>query len=265
MRNPQKTVDELRPIDDTFIRKLGEHRAFCEEMLQTVMQSPDLKVISCTVQKNIHNIDTRSVTVDILCKDVKHDYFSVEVQKADDDDHQKRVRYNGACVQILSSKKGTKFTTLPDVYMIYITEKDIFKRGKTIYHFDRIIRETGEAVDNGYHEIYVNAEIHDGTVLAEYMEIFSSPDVHTNIKFPNICNTVSYYKEGKGRETMCTVVEEYAKEYAEDYAKECIADYAKKKAIETAKLLLEDYVNDDTIVKATGLSLDELSELKMNL
>lgn len=145
--------------------------------------------------------------------------------------------------------------------MIYITEKDIFKRGKTIYHFDRVIRETGETVDNGYHEIYVNAEVDDGTNIAEYMEIFSSPDVHMNTKFPNICNTVSYYKKGKGRGTMCTVVEEYAKEYAKEYVK----DYAKEKAIETAKLLLEDHVNDNTIIKATGLSLDELCELKTDL
>ncbi len=252
MRKPQKTVDELRPIDDTFIRKLGENRAFCEEMLRTVMSNPDLTVISNTVQKDIHNVDTRSVTVDILCKDNRHGYFSVEVQKADDDDHQKRVRYNGACVQILSLAKGTKFRELPDLYMIYITEKDIFKRGKTVYHFDRIIRETGEAVDNGYHEIYVNAEVHDGTDIAEYMEIFSSSDVHRNLKFPSICEVVRYYKNGKGRETMCRVVEEYAKE--------CI----KEKAMETAKLLLSRDIAEDVIQEATGLSLEELSELKMD-
>lgn len=253
MGNPQKTVDELRPIDDTFIRKLGENRAFCEEMLQTVMNNPGLQVISNIVQKDIHNVDTRSVTVDILCKDDRHSYFSVEVQKADNDDHQKRVRYNGACVQILSLAKGTKFCELPDVYMIYVTEKDIFKRGKTVYHFDRIIRGTGEAVDNGYHEIYVNAEVHDGTDIAEYMEIFSSSDVHANIKFPNICGLVRYYKKGKGREAMCTVVEKYAKE--------CV----KEKAIETARLLLSKDIAEDIIQEATGLSLEELSELKMNL
>ena len=63
---------------------------------------------SNVIQKDIHNVDTRSVTVDILCRDDQHGYFSVEVQKADDDDHQKRVRYNRACVQILSLAKGTR-------------------------------------------------------------------------------------------------------------------------------------------------------------
>ena len=65
-------------------------------------------VNSNVIQKDIHNVDTRSVTVDILCRDDQHGYFSVEVQKADDDDHQKRVRYNRACVQILSLAKGTR-------------------------------------------------------------------------------------------------------------------------------------------------------------
>lgn len=191
-------------------------------------------------------MDTRSVTVDLLCKAENSTRFSVEVQKADNDNHLKRVRYNGSCVQILSLEKGTYFEKLPDVYMIYITETDIFKRGKTIYHFDHMLRETGEVIENGYHEIYVNAEINDGTELAEYMEIFKSSDVMDNKKFPNICNTVRYYKEGKGRSKMCTVVEEYAKE----------------KTLETARSLIESQVSDDIIHKATGFSLEEIEELR---
>lgn len=30
-----------------------------------------------------------------------NDYFSAEVLKANDDDHQKRVRYNGSCIKRL--------------------------------------------------------------------------------------------------------------------------------------------------------------------
>lgn len=224
MGNIENTIQKLRPIDDSFIRKLGEDKGFCEELLQVVLGIPELRVLENTVQK------------------------------ADNDNHLKRVRYNGSCVQILSLEKGTYFEKLPDVYMIYITETDIFKRGKTIYHFDHMLRETGEVIENGYHEIYVNAEINDGTELAEYMEIFKSSDVMDNKKFPNICNTVRYYKEGKGRSKMCTVVEEYAKEYAEEYAKE--------KTLETARSLIESQVSDDIIHKATGLSLEEIEELR---
>lgn len=250
----ENTIQKLRPIDDSFIRKLGEDKGFCEELLQVVLEIPELRVLENMVQKDIHNVDTRSVTVDLLCTAENSTRFSVEVQKADNDNHLKRVRYNGSCVQILSLDKGKRFEKLPDVYMIYITETDIFKRGKTIYHFEHTLRETGEVIENGYHEIYVNAEINDGTELAEYMEIFKSSDVMDNKKFPNICNTVRYYKEGKGRSKMCTVVEEYAKEYAEEYAKE--------KTLETARSLIESQVSDDIIHRATGLSFEEIDKLR---
>ena len=83
--NSDRTIDRLRPIDDTFMQKLGEDRAFCEELLRVVLCNPKLKVISNTTQKSLHNIDTRSVTIDIECKDEKGTIFSVEIQKANDE------------------------------------------------------------------------------------------------------------------------------------------------------------------------------------
>lgn len=253
MRSIQKTVDELRPIDDTFMRKRAEDRVFCEELLRVVMDKQDIYVVSNIPQKDIHNVDTRSVTVDILCEDGDGARFSVEVQKADDDDHQKRVRYNGSCVQILSLEKGTKFAELPDVYMIYITEKDIMGRGKTIYHIQRMIQETGEVIDNGYYEIYVNAEIDDGTTLSDYMKLLKSSKVEDNPRFPGTCNAVKYYKEGKGRSRMCKVVEEYAREYAEEAAKQ------------TALSLIRDGVSDAIIHSATKLPLGVIEELRKQI
>lgn len=244
------TVDELRPIDDTFMKKLAEDRLFCEELLQVVLDNSYLRVVSNKPQKDIHNADTRSVTVDILCEDETGTQFSVEVQKADDDDHQKRVRYNGSCVQILSLKKGEPFKNLPDVYMIYISEKDFFKRNQTIYHIDRVIRETGETINNGYHEVYVNAEIDDGTSLAEYMKIINNSQVKSNPKFPNTCSVIRYFKEGEGRSNMCEVVERYAREYA------------REQAIEAAISLIMDGVSDSIIQNATKLSLEKITEIR---
>lgn len=258
MGNIKKTVDELRPIDDTFMQKLSEDRGVCEELLQVVLERPHLQIISNQPQKEIHNIDTRSVRVDALCEDVDGSQFSVEVQKSDNDDHQKRVRYNGACVHVLSLEKSTKFEELPDIYMIYITETDIFKRKKTIYHIQRTIQETGEVIDNGYYEIYVNAEVDDGTTIAEYMQILKSSKVQDNAKFPNICNAVKYCKEGRGQDGMCEVVERYAREYAE----EKLVEYAEEKAIETARALIQDGVNDVIIHNATKLSLEKVAELR---
>ena len=42
MRSAIKTVDELRPIDDTFMQKLAEDLGFCEEMLQVLLDKSNL-------------------------------------------------------------------------------------------------------------------------------------------------------------------------------------------------------------------------------
>ena len=248
-----KTVDELRPFDDTFMQVLAEDRGFCEELLQVVMDNPNLKVISNLPQKHLHSIDTRSVMVDMLCEDEYGRQFSVEVQKEDNDDHQRRVRYNGACVQVRTSVKGSKFRELPDVYMIYITEKDFLKGGKIIYHVDRVLSETGKVVDNGYYEIYINGEIDDETKLAEYVKFLKSENVEYNEKFPRTSSVVRYYKLGEGRKEMCKIVEEYAKEYAKEYAEDVVQS------------LIKSGVSDDIIQQATKLSLEEIADLKESL
>jgi len=257
LENSGKVVDQLRPIDDTFMQKLGEDREFCEEMLRVILNNSNLRVISNTTQKSIHNIDTRSVTVDIKCKDEDGTVFSVEVQKANGDDHQKRVRYNGSCVQIQLLGKRADFKKLPDVCMIYITESDFLQRGRVIYHIDRTIRETNEIISNGYSEIYVNAQIDDGSELAEYMNILKSSSVCKSSKFPVICDLTDYYKNGEGREIMCQAVMDYAKKFSDKERKE--------QAIETAVALIYDDIADDVIVRASKLTPEEISELRTKL
>lgn len=52
---------------------------------------------------------------------------------------------------------------------------------------DRVIKETGTVVENGTHEIYVNAAIDDKSDIAELMQYFKK-SVGQNPKFPKTCN-----------------------------------------------------------------------------
>ena len=100
---------------------------------------------------------------------------------------------------------------MPDVYLIFLTKFDIFREKHTIYHMERVIKETGTVVENGTHEIYVNTAIDDGTEIAKRMQYFKkSAGVHQ--KFQKLSNRVQYFKESqKGATEMCELVEEYAK------------------------------------------------------
>lgn len=214
----QEIVDRLTAMEDTFFHKLVEDRDFCEELIQTVTGKKSIRLIEATAQKSLRNIKGRSVVLDAYCVDTDNNNFNLEIQKKDDDDHQRRVRYNGSNMDTYIAEKGIRFEQIPDSYVIYISKKDFFEKGKTIYHIDRVLRETGDIVDNGFYEIYVNTEIDDKSDIAELMKIYSSSDVPENNKFPRTCAGIKNLKVGKGRDDMCAIVEEYVEKREKETA-----------------------------------------------
>lgn len=120
-----------------------------------------------------------------------------------------------------------------------------------MYYINRSIEETGDEVDNGYKEIYVNAKIDDGSEVAELMKIFISADIPDNEKFPKICNSIRALKEEKRSDNMCKIVEEYAKEYAKEHARE----YLKEERLEA-----ELYLMNVILELKKGVSEEELLE-----
>ena len=236
-------VSKFNVIDDMFFQKMAEDMEVAEEILRIILKKPKLKVIENQVQRFLRNTGAHSVILDLLCEDEDHSFINCEVQKEEDDDYQKRVRFNRSNIDTIFTEKGIDYKELPDVYIILISKFDTFREGKTIYHINRVIEETGTIVENGTHEIYVNAAIDDKSDIAELMQYFKkSVGEHQN--FQKLCNRVKYFKETqKGVSNMCKLVEDYAKEYAEKYAKE----YAEQQSIENAANLLKNGVSVDII------------------
>ena len=198
--------------------KLAEDRGFCEELLQVILENKAIKIVEHKPQAVLRNIKGRSVTLDLKCVGEDGVIFGVEVQKQDNDNHQKRVRYNMASIDTVESEKGVKFDELKDIYEIYLSRFDVFGRNRTVYHIDRVIRETQDIVDNGTHEIYVNAKVNDGTEIAEYMQMLKQSALQDNPKFPRYCEAFKNIKIGMGDGVMCDLVQAYAEEYAKEYA-----------------------------------------------
>lgn len=157
----EEIVLSLNVIDDTLFQKMAEDKDFCEEMLSTILQQK-VMIESVIPQNSIKNLQGRSVILDALCVLEDGKRCNIEVQKANDDNHQKRVRYNTSCITANITNPGIKFEKVPNVIGIFISKFDMFKKGKTIYHIDRTVRETGDVTDNGLQEIYVNTKIDDG-------------------------------------------------------------------------------------------------------
>ncbi len=204
---------KLNPIDDALFQKMAEDIAFCEEILQVFLEDDKLKVLDNVPQVSVKNLQGRSCILDVKCSLRNGRIVGVEVQKADDDDHQRRVRYNGALLPTNITDPGSRFENVPDIIIIFISRFDIFKSGKTLYHIDRIIRETGKKAENGFTEIYVNAEVNDDSDVSRLMEIFTQDNAYDDDRFPATSGRKRRFKTTEeGASEMCEIIEKYKAE-----------------------------------------------------
>ena len=213
----RELAKKLNPIDDIFFKKMAEYRPFCQEILQVILGDKNLIVTENTPQYTGTNLQGRSVILDVKCVLGTGEQVNIEVQKADNDDHQRRVRYNGSILTTNITDPGSKFADVPDVILIYISKFDIFNKAKTIYHVERIIQETGDIVDNGFKEIYVNASIDDGSDIAQLMKVFTDSNTY-NAKFPETSKRKRLFKGHEDGESIMN--EELERLFAE-----CQAEY----------------------------------------
>ena len=130
---------------------------------------------------------------------------------------------------------------------------DIFKKGKNTYHVDRTLRETKDVVDNGLYEVYVNTQIDDSSSIAGLMRVFKSTKPVQDERFQKVCEKLREYKEGKGRNTMCKLVEDYANMRA--------AEEAEKTARDTARRAFAMGLPIDSVAQLVKLSTKELEKI----
>lgn len=210
MSNKVKIREEakkLNPIDDLMFRKMAEDKDFCQEILRVILEDDKLIVLESIPQWMGANLQGRSVILDAKCVKGDGTQIDIEVQKADDDDHQRRVRYNGAVLTTNVANPGIRFKNVPNVCMVFISRFDIFRGNFPLYHVDRRVRETGTVVHNGFEEVYVNTEIKNNSDVSEPMEVFVKDDIY-NSKFPKTSDGKRRYKETEGGlNAMCEIME----------------------------------------------------------
>lgn len=248
------SVRRLVPIDDVMFQKICESKATCQEIISTIL-GQIVKVLEVVPQDSIGNLQGRSVRLDCLCRLKDGVYVNVEVQKSDDDDHEKRVRYNASVVTANKTPKGMKFKDVAQVIVIFISKFDIFDDGLPIYHVDRVVRETGKTRTDGFTEIYVNAaeKNYDDELnanVSNLMDLFTDREKLNPEKFPEFSKRKNaFVNTRKGEIAMCEVVEQFAKE----------------REHEAVLNLLFEEVQDGCVkiayaAKKASLSLDEFKE-----
>lgn len=137
-------IQEFRPIDDVFFEVLIRNLKVCQEILRTILEDPGLEVLKVIPQNSVRNLQGRSVRLDAFCKLGNGKVSNIEVQRADDDDHLRRVRYNASCITANVTHPGEKFKNIP-----YIGELQLEKTFYA-YHDKPVLFVCLDAYKNRY-------------------------------------------------------------------------------------------------------------------
>ena len=213
----------LRPIDDFMFLMCAEDIEWCQEALRALLNDDKLKVLESRTQHLISYPRRRSVILDAKCLLKNGRHVNIEVQKSDNDDHQRRVRYHASALTVALSKPNCKFKHIPDVCVIYICEFDIFKCNAVLYPVQRVLQTDGRVLNNGFQEIYVNASGRDDTKASELMRLFTERCAYNDADFPKISAVKREYAEDPegGEEKMKAAWEKIGKELFAESLAEC--------------------------------------------
>ena len=201
-------IKQLRLMDDTFFNSCFDGNIPCMEVvLRAVLGNDRLRVTEVITQQSVPNLYGRAVRFDALATDGEIIY-DVEIQRSDEGANPRRARFNSSMIDSREVSKGTLFPDLPETYVIFITEHDVWKRGKPLYTVRRTFEDTEEVFNDGTHILYVNGECQSESPLGRLMHDFfcSDPnDMYSDV----LAERVRFFKEDeKGVATMCKVMEE---------------------------------------------------------
>ena len=114
-------IQKLRPIDDVLFEVLVRNKGVCQEILRTILSDNVLVVEDIITQASERNLYSRSVVLDALCTFGNGCKCNIEVQRSDNDDHVKRVRFNASSITVRESNPGEHFSDIIELYVVYIS------------------------------------------------------------------------------------------------------------------------------------------------
>lgn len=248
-------LKNFRLLDDDFCTKVFEDIECVELLLRIILKKDDLKVTEVHSQYNMKNLQGRSARLDIFAIDSAGNAFNIEIQRSDRGAIPRRARYHSSLIDANVTEPGDKYEKLPESFVIFITENDIWEEGLPLYHINRFVEETGNRFGDDSHIIYVNSQIQDETTLGRLMHDFSCTDP-SDMNYKILADRVRYFKSDKeGVLIMCRMLEEMRNETALETALKTTKEFA-------LRLIIRGKDTPEEIAEITKLPLAEINHLK---
>ena len=252
-----ETLKGLRIIDDgfmnEFVKRDKENGYKALNVILKAFTGLDLKVRTAQVQSLMTGIGGRSVWLDIEAEDEDGRIYDLEMQRIAGDVLPKRAVLHLSTIVTSKVHKGDSFKKVPEVWVIFVTEKDFVKDGKPHHHY-QFRDEEGRLLGDPAHIVMVNGDYK----LTDTLEGQVIHDIMTKdpraILIPEIREPFTYLKETeKGQREMTEALAQ-------------LVDKGEKrgelKAVErVVRNMAVDGVPFKQIVKYTGSSADEVQKI----
>ncbi|MBR5949871.1 MAG: Rpn family recombination-promoting nuclease/putative transposase [Actinomycetaceae bacterium] len=281
-------LQQMRLADNEFMSAFFRHNVECAQfVLRIIMDKPQLVVQEVTSQDYHPNPGWRSATLDVLATDADGRRINIEVQLDKRGASERRARFYASLIDSKALLPNQDFAELPEVWVIFITERDYFGLGKPLYRFERYNKSDGIDLNDGSHIIYVNGANRDaGTALSDLMHDFFCRDAG-QMRLAPLAQAVQRFKTSQeGVREMSNIFEEIREELREDVIEEVREEamtegraegraeglaeglaegraegiHANKQETARQMLLIGDF-SLDLISRITSLSIDEVRSL----
>lgn len=207
-----RDLKQLTLLSDVFLSVVFSDTEACQHAVRILTGDPEIRLVSVRTQYVISKAVTHGARLDVLAEDTRGRVYHLEIENSDVTDHARRTRFYGAVTDGEFLRKGTGYGELPECRLFYISRKDIWKQGCAVYEVESRFRQTKKKYDDGAHLVYVNAEIDDGSRIAELMKYFRTADPDDSSEGA-LSERVRFLKtEEGGIEIMCEIMERIREE-----------------------------------------------------
>ena len=196
IREFAKRFEEASLIEDLKFREIAKSKEAVEEILRTILNDDNLKVIKTIEQKNLSEAIYHGVILDCECILSTNEIVNIEVQVAFNDNPVYRMRYNQSALTISHSPKSKsfKYSEIPKIISVMICDFDLFKLDEPIYEINRFVNNTNIKSNNGIREIYINlksSKVKDKLKLL--FKVLTDVSFIDENNFPNLSNKLESF------------------------------------------------------------------------
>lgn len=253
-----------------FCKVLEENPDVCKELLEMLL---DIKIDRIEQPKSEQtfktDFDSRGIRLDVYVKDGTGRCFDIEIQTSNYMRLEKRARYYQGLMDVDSIQSGQEYSALKDSYVIFLCLGDAFGHRLPVYTFRyRAEEDKNILMNDGTVNIFFNATMYDKMQSENLRSFFrylcgkNSDDNFTD-RLSALVERVKMNAQWRHR---YMTIEQEIKLQVEARTKERLNEKLNEKLdeskLEIAKNLLKINISPEQIAMATGLSLEQVKNLK---